>query len=120
VRGLASILVLGVGMAWASRQGSLLQQVPARASEQANPYAASDEATRAGAKLYSRQCAACHGRDARGMGKAPALISPFVREASPGALFWLLRNGAVFHGMPSFAHLPDQQRWQIVTYLKSL
>jgi len=32
----------------------------------------------------------------------------------------VLRNGSLRHGMPSFAHLPEQQRWQIVTYLKSL
>jgi mono/diheme cytochrome c family protein len=43
-----------------------------------------------------------------------------VRQAPPGAIFWVLRNGALWRGMPSFSHLPEQQRWQIVTYLKSL
>jgi mono/diheme cytochrome c family protein len=48
------------------------------------------------------------------------LASPIVREAEPGKLFWILRNGSLRHGMPSFAHLPEEQRWQIVMYLKSL
>jgi len=54
------------------------------------------------------------------MGKAPPLNQAEVREASPGALFWVLRNGSLKRGMPSFAHLPDAQRWQIITYLKTL
>lgn len=120
MRRAVTILAAWAILAWAGRSGSLVQQAPSRVLEQKNPYAASEEAARAGAKLYLRQCAACHGRDAAGIGKAPPLISPLVREASPGALFWVLRNGAVFHGMPSFAHLPDHQRWQIVTYLKTL
>ena len=41
-------------------------------------------------------------------------------EASPGALFWVLRNGSLKRGMLSFAHLPEAQRWQIITYLKTL
>ena len=73
-----------------------------------------------GAKLYQRECAACHGAAALGVGKALPLASPEVRDAPPGALFWVLRNGSIWRGMPSFSHLPEQQRWQIVTYLKTL
>jgi mono/diheme cytochrome c family protein len=50
----------------------------------------------------------------------PALVSPAVRSAPAGVIFWLLRNGSLRRGMPSFSHLPEQQRWQIVTYLKTL
>jgi mono/diheme cytochrome c family protein len=99
---------------------SPIQQVPAAASRQPNPYEGQQRARRAGAKLYRRECAACHGADAQGIGKALPLASPAVREASPGSLFWVLRNGSIYRGMPSFSHLPDQRRWQIVTYLKSL
>ena len=27
-----------------------------------------------------------------------------------------LRNGSIWRGMPSFSHLPEEQRWEIVTY----
>ena len=114
------IAVLCTTLVWAKQRGSLVQQAPTYVSEQRNPYAGSHDAMRAGSKIYSRQCAGCHGRDASGMGKAPPLSSPLVRKAPEGALFWVLRNGSAFHGMPSFARLPDEQLWQIVTYLKSL
>ncbi len=81
----------------------------------ANPYAGQADAVKAGAKFYERHCAACHEA-----GRAPALRSDRVREASPGALFWLLRNGSLRRGMPSWSHLPPEQRWQIVAWLKSL
>ena len=97
-----------------------VQRAPVAASQQPNPYEGQLRARQAGAKLYHRECAACHGADARGVGKALRLSSPEVREALPGALFWVLRNGSIWRGMPSFSHLPDEQRWQIVTYLKSL
>ena len=97
-----------------------LQQAPSKEANRPNPYQGQDTARRAGQKLYQRECSACHGRDAQGSERAPALASAMVRQAPPGAIFWLLRNGSLWHGMPSFSHLPEQQRWQIVTYLKTL
>jgi mono/diheme cytochrome c family protein len=104
----------------ASAQG-LLQKAPAKAASLANPLSAQEQAQRAGAKLFARECAACHGENgAGGLGKAPPLRQTEVREAAPGTLFWILRNGSLGSGMPSFAHLPEPQRWQIITYLKQL
>jgi hypothetical protein len=40
--------------------------------------------------------------------------------ASPGTLFWILTNGVVRRGMPVWSKLPEPQRWQIVTFVKSL
>lgn len=100
--------------------GDLLQRVPPVAAKSCNPFGRSEPDRRAGAKLFRRECAACHGREAKGIGKAPPLASLLVRQAEPGTLFWILRNGSLRRGMPSFAHLPEEQRWQIVTYLKSL
>ncbi|MBI3694257.1 MAG: cytochrome c [Acidobacteria bacterium] len=97
-----------------------LDQVPPEADLLPNPYQGQRSAEMAGAKLYRRYCASCHGKDSSGAGPHPSLRSPAVAAASPGALFWLLRNGSLRRGMPSWSHLPDQQRWQLVTYLKTL
>jgi mono/diheme cytochrome c family protein len=105
--------------AFARDPGSLLQRIPSRLPARANPVASSGDAARAGRKLFSRQCASCHGPMGEGLGKAPPLASAAVRNASPAALFWVLRNGSMKRGMPSFAHLPEPQRWQIVTYLQT-
>ena len=85
-----------------------------------NPYAAKPEAARAGAKLYARHCAACHGANAEGYGRAPSLRSQLVHATPPEALFRSITNGSMRRGMPPWAHLPAARRWQIVTYIKSL
>ena len=103
-----------------ARVGTLVQQAPPRSRALNNPFEGQERAQRAGAKLFTRECAACHGPDGKGMGKAPPLNQRDVHEASPGALFWVLRNGSLKRGMPSFAHLPEAQRWQIIDYLKTL
>jgi mono/diheme cytochrome c family protein len=98
----------------------LPQKAPAEWAARVNPMAGNPRAQKAGAKLYERECSACHGPSAEGMGKAPSLRQAAVSQAPPGALFWILENGALFHGMPSFAHLPPPERWQIVTFLESV
>ena len=116
---LGTLISFVAAMAWA-RVGTLVQQAPPRAKALSNPFEGQQRAQRAGAKLFERECAACHGPGGIGMRKAPPLNQADVQEASPGALFWVLRNGSLKRGMPSFAHLPEAQRWQIITYLRTL
>ena len=108
-------LILNLG-AWAAA-GSLLQQAPAKYLAKKNPFENDPRAKLAGAKLYRRECAACHGPDREG-GKAPPLNRPEIFQAQPGSLFWVLKNGSLPRDMPSFAHLPEPERWQIVTFLR--
>jgi len=61
-----------------------------------------------------------NGRKAEGSEKAPPLRNAEVQQAPAGCLFWILQNGSLRHGMPSFAHVPEPQRWQIITFLHSL
>ena len=111
------LMLVWSGLAAAS--GSLMQKVPPKAASMSNPLLGQENARRAGAKLYARDCAACHGPAGEGIGKAPPLDRTAIHQARPGALFWVLRNGSLGRGMPSFAYLPEAQRWQIVTYLRS-
>lgn len=94
-------------------------KVPEQAKVRTNPLAGDAEAPLAGAKLFHQHCAACHGDDAQGRGKKPSLRTETIQNSSDGELEWLLKNGSMRHGMPSWSALPEEQRWQIVSFLKA-
>jgi mono/diheme cytochrome c family protein len=98
---------------------SPVQRAPKQAAEVRPLIEASDRNVRGGSKLYARECASCHGEKREGVGKAPPLAFAEVEQAPPGTLYWVLTNGSMKNGMPSFAHLPDRQRWQIVAFLRA-
>jgi mono/diheme cytochrome c family protein len=95
------------------------ERVPHETRLRANPYADDPSAVQAGDKLFARYCSPCHRAGRGGKWRAPDLHSPVVQKSPPGELFWILRNGMLRQGMPSWAHLPDEQRWQIVTWLQT-
>lgn len=98
----------------------LLAKAPQKAQRMSNPFAADAAETAAGRKLFRHHCAECHGADARGTKRAPALDTDTIHRAFPGSLFWIITNGVIRHGMPDWSKLPEPQRWQIVTYLQAL
>ena len=97
-----------------------LAKSPRKAAARHNPFEQDPDAVMAGGKLYGLHCAECHGDLADGGKKAPSLRAPEVQEATSGTLFWLLTNGVVRRGMPVWSKLPEPQRWQLVSYIKSL
>jgi mono/diheme cytochrome c family protein len=100
--------------------GSWLTHVPDADRVRSNPYAGQAEAIGAGKKVFEDHCAKCHGDDALGRRKKPSLRSARVQSAKDGEIFWLLRNGNLKKGMPTWAALPEPTRWQIIAYVKSL
>ncbi len=100
-----------------------LSKAPAKASARRNPLEHDRDAVAVGAKLYALHCAECHGETGeggKGAKKGPSLRPAEVQQATPGTLFWLLTNGVVRRGMPVWSKLPEPQRWQLVSYIKSL
>lgn len=95
--------------------------IPAKDHARANPLSGQSEAVTAGALLYRNHCLQCHQAGGVGDGrKKPSLKTDRIRTATDGDLEWFLRQGDLAHGMPSWSSLPEAQRWQIVTYLRSL
>lgn len=83
----------------------------------------------AGSGLYSMECASCHGPDGRTptpIGQAmhprvPGLSSAGVQNLSDKELFWVIKNGVRFSGMPGFTNInSDQDIWQLAYYVRSL
>lgn len=104
----------------AAANGAWLKKVPDAERAVVNPLAGKADAIAAGGNLYQNNCAQCHGANGNGMGSRPAVRSPRVTAATDGELFWLLKNGAPYRGMPSWSRLPEGQRWQIIAYLRSI
>ena len=77
-------------------------------------------ASLAGEKLFRQHCSGCHGTEATGTRYAPTLHSDAVVAMDDQALFRFVTNGDLRRGMPSWSRLPDERRWQIVAYIKSL
>lgn len=97
-----------------------LARAPQEALAKRNPLERDADAAIAGGILFEQHCSECHGDNAEGGRKGPSLRVEQVQTAEQGAIFWVLTNGVVRRGMPVWSKLPEPQRWQLVTYIKSL
>lgn len=97
-----------------------LAKAPEKSRTKQNPLSKDPEAPAAGEILFEEHCTECHGQHGEGGKKAPTLRAAEVQEASDGTIFWVLTNGVVRKGMPVWSKLPEPQRWQLISYIKSL
>jgi mono/diheme cytochrome c family protein len=83
----------------------------------------------AGEMNFGGSCASCHGFDGRtptDIGRSqyppsPDLGSPAVQAWSDAELFWIIKHGIRFSGMPGFGRIyPDEEIWNLVRYVRSL
>lgn len=96
-----------------------------------NPVATSPASIAAGKAAYTKNCAFCHGAEAKGDGKmAPKDTHPsdltdakWDRGATDGEIFQVIRLGAgpdmKMRGFP-VARIADTEVWNIVNYLRSV
>ncbi len=85
--------------------------------------------------LYARHCSVCHGAEGFGDGKAAYLVHPRPRDFSYGKfllvstdnrvptdedLFATISRGMPGSAMPSWEHLPEQDRRDLVRYVRAL
>ncbi|HEU4550163.1 MAG TPA: PQQ-dependent dehydrogenase, methanol/ethanol family [Rhizomicrobium sp.] len=85
-----------------------------------NPFAGNRAAIAQGEKIFNSTCTACHGPAASG-GRGPALnTGTFSHGSGDYDLYQTIRSGVSGTQMPSFARLPSDDVWRVVTYIKSL
>jgi mono/diheme cytochrome c family protein len=130
----AAVLLLGGSAVWLGARESKRTfrepDLPESYRLLRNPFEGSAEAVAAGAKLFGTACATCHGSGADGNGKSAAGMDPkpanfregpVLREHSDAWLFWRVSEGKKKSAMPSWrGSLSEDERWQLVTYLRSL
>ena len=101
--------------------------VPEAEKNRTNPVPDVPEAIASGKSLYTSQCAMCHGGTGDGRGELAVSmkwkIGPFNTAAwqgkrTDGELFYIMSQG---HGdMPAEKRLVDQNKWEIVRYVRTL
>jgi len=112
--------ICAVFLCIAAADGAWLKNVPDGERQRVNPFAGQKDAIAAGNRIFVDHCAKCHGDDGTGRKKKPSLRTERVQKATDGEIFWLLKNGSLKHGMPSWSSMPEPMRWQVVAFVKSL
>ena len=88
----------------------------------------------AGKAVYQVKCIGCHGEKGDGKGPAAELLVPQPRDFTSGIykirttsgkapsdqdLFKVITDGMPGTSMPSWAVLPEKERWNLVAYIKA-
>lgn len=100
--------------------------VPVADARQANPVKATAESLESGKKIYSYDCASCHGATGNGKTdvakevKLPDLTDPAtLKDRTDGEIFYVLKNGR--GDMPAEGgRVKTEQLWDLVNYTRSL
>jgi thiosulfate dehydrogenase len=99
-------------------------------ADQQSPVPADETNLLAGAQIFQKSCAGCHGvidkpdsgMDHRFYPPAPHLLPPSdgVTDDPVGVTYWKVKNGIRFSAMPSFhGKLTDTEMWQVSQFLRN-
>jgi len=116
----SSISALSIAIAFPilKAQDVAFHNAPVEVRAAKNPFAGKDVSDIK--PLYQSKCAACHGPNGEGSGNIPSLVSGKAQSAADGEVLWYITRGDVNNGMPSWQSLPANDRWKLVTYIKTL
>jgi mono/diheme cytochrome c family protein len=97
-----------------------------------NPLPASAEVLADGRAHFADHCAICHGNDGRGeteigqglYPKAPNMRDQGTQQLTDGELFYIIKNGVRFTGMPAWgdpqSRTDDESNWKLVHFVRHL
>jgi cytochrome c oxidase cbb3-type subunit 3 len=109
----------------APRMGTLQPAAPLQGQVRAplrndSPYEENAYAVNQGKRLYRwYNCSGCHSMGGGGIGP-PLMDSEWRYGGDPASIFTSIMQGRP-QGMPSFGgHIPEDQVWQIVAYVRSM
>lgn len=102
--------------------------VPEQFAAMKNPVAASPEVIATGKQLYAKNCLRCHGEAGLGDGPATKFIRPAPKDITSAAMQDRNSDGTLFYKItegkkpmpPMKTTLSDEQRWQIVHFVRTL
>jgi mono/diheme cytochrome c family protein len=105
--------------------------IPRGAREMVNPVPATPQVLASARAHWADHCASCHSNDGSGNTElglglyppAPDMQMPGTQELSDGELFYIIRNGIRFTGMPAWGSGPpdtDEESWGLVRFIRHL
>jgi cytochrome c oxidase cbb3-type subunit 3 len=85
-----------------------------------NPYEGNALAISQGQQLFAKyNCSGCHFHGGGGIGP-PLMDAEWIYGSSPAQIYATITEGRP-NGMPSYGgHIPDNEVWQLVTYVRSI
>jgi glucose/arabinose dehydrogenase len=101
-------------------EDKVFKDAPASAKSMKNPLDGNADAVDAGKLVYARNCLACHGKVLKGTGNVPSLVDGKLEGATQGQVFWFITKGDKDNGMPAWGFLPEEKRWQVVSYVEAM
>lgn len=125
--GAVALLVLGAGGPPPTPAHAQAPWVaPASEKAKKNPLPSDKKTVEQGEKIAKVNCVSCHGSKGKGDGVAAAALNPKpadwtskrVQDESEGEIFWKITTGR--GAMPSWRHLPENDRWAVVRYIRTL
>ncbi len=125
--GILALLVIGLIAVAVVINTARNWSATAAARKLKNPVPPTADAITAGKQDYAEHCRNCHGEKGDGRGEKAAELSvapgdftdaSAMRRRADGELFWQITRGRL--PMPAFEDkLTDQQRWQLVDYIRT-
>jgi mono/diheme cytochrome c family protein len=128
-----AILLASIGIAYAGtnstqeKPGTTEPKMTPEDAAKKNPVAATNEGMAEARKLYSYNCAMCHGKSGDGKGDLAADMKLDLRDwrdassiekMTDGELFWIVSNGK--GKMPGEGdRTPEKTRWNFVNVVRS-
>ncbi|MCB0355692.1 MAG: cytochrome c [Bdellovibrionales bacterium] len=107
-------------------QKNMAATAAAKAEPAGDPWVSSAAVIAKGQDVYKTNCAVCHGAEGKGDGPGSAGMARNLVEGKWKAggdsisLFKTLQNGLPGTSMVSFKHLPVNDRWALVHYIRSI
>jgi cytochrome c oxidase cbb3-type subunit 3 len=94
---------------------------PKAGATASNPFEENAYATSQGKRLFKQyNCAGCHGGGGGGGMGPPLMDDKWIYGHEPANIYATIVQGRP-NGMPSFGgHIPEEQIWQLVAYVRSL
>ena len=125
VLGAALLLGFAAAPTSADAQGSPWV-APASEKAKKNPAPSDKKTVDQGEKVAKINCVSCHGTKGKGDGPAAVALNPKpadwtskrVQDMSDGEIFWKMTTGR--GPMPAWRHLPENDRWAVVRYIRTL